>query len=676
MKKIKYLIFTLTLLFVWLLVPNALVSTLSSSSTKVQQGQEFNISIVVSGLTNSLSSADYVLTFDSSKVSYVKTTPGQNKPASDITANVSGDTVYISYIDTQNGLTPMNNGTVVTITFKSNVDSGTAAFNLKGSGYADASGNDITGTTQNTTVSFYKPSSEALLKSLSVNDGSLSPEFSSDTKSYTLPDTELSKISISATASAGAKITGTGTKKLNYGTNTITITVTAEDGKTKNTYTIKVNRVDNRGSDSQLKNLTIEGIDFSFNANQYVYDIAIPENITVLNIQAEANDSKATIEGAGKIDIGLDTTSHTITVTAENGASTNYLIRFTNRSSESASSAKLTGLIINNININLDGSDTYLFGVAALVDSLNIKYETQSSTATVSIENADNLQPGINRVVIHVQDGEETKDYIILVHKLSNLLTLNSMAELQDSNFNQDTILILNSNESKTIPQDILKKLNNSKSRLYIYFVNEYQGLLGSFIIDNTIDSTSDLDLNILINNSTPVTLATRLKAGITVTYYLANIDTTGLSLYTYSSGDTTQTLLAETITNNNGYISFTTNGAERYVLTKKETSEEKAASAKKKSPFSFLSFISGFILGIGSYLGISYLLKNKDKLLKRQIAKPNTSVLLEEATPGVINLDSSPTSTDVPSSTTEQANVETLEVETDALNQDSTQSQ
>lgn len=89
-----------------------------------------------------------------------------------------------------------------------------------------------------------KQSTVASLESLFPSQGTLTPNFSSDTLNYTLevPD---SVNSVEFTAkpkfqAATYKITG-GTS-LNYGANTVTIKVTAEDKDFNQTYSIKVNR--------------------------------------------------------------------------------------------------------------------------------------------------------------------------------------------------------------------------------------------------------------------------------------------------------------------------------------------------------------------------------------------------------------------------------------------------
>lgn len=85
-------------------------------------------------------------------------------------------------------------------------------------------------------------SSNANLKSLSVSQGTLSPNFSASKTQYTLNlDGDITSLKVTATADdSNASVYGTGTKSLKPGKNTVTVSVEAEDGSTKE-YIITVN---------------------------------------------------------------------------------------------------------------------------------------------------------------------------------------------------------------------------------------------------------------------------------------------------------------------------------------------------------------------------------------------------------------------------------------------------
>ncbi|MDO5392640.1 MAG: cadherin-like beta sandwich domain-containing protein [Eubacteriales bacterium] len=92
-------------------------------------------------------------------------------------------------------------------------------------------------------------SANAELEQLTISAGTLSPAFSADTKNYTaVVENAADSLAVNAKAEDGATVTvnGKATSEkvaLKVGYNTIKIQVTAEDGKTTDTYTIKVTRV-------------------------------------------------------------------------------------------------------------------------------------------------------------------------------------------------------------------------------------------------------------------------------------------------------------------------------------------------------------------------------------------------------------------------------------------------
>ena len=106
------------------------------------------------------------------------------------------------------------------------------------------------------------PSSNASLATLTVSEGTLSPDFTDEHLNYFVTvQHSVESITISATAEdQEATIVGTGIKTLNYGTNTFTVVVTAEDQTSTKTYTIVVTREDEPTTtieDISNKNITI-----------------------------------------------------------------------------------------------------------------------------------------------------------------------------------------------------------------------------------------------------------------------------------------------------------------------------------------------------------------------------------------------------------------------------------
>ena len=115
-----------------------------------------------------------------------------------------------------------------------------------------------------------KKSSNASLSSLVISAGTLSPEFSSDTKDYTATvDYSCSSLAVTANPSdSKASVTSvTGNDSLEVGDNTVSVVVTAEDGNT-GTYKIVVTRraeddPDNSDKQQDLKKFDVNGTEWT-----------------------------------------------------------------------------------------------------------------------------------------------------------------------------------------------------------------------------------------------------------------------------------------------------------------------------------------------------------------------------------------------------------------------------
>ena len=138
----------------------------------------------------------------------------------------------------------------------------------------------------------------ATLSALSVSSGKLSPAFKSGTTKYTVNvGAEVSSIKVNATASSGNSLVsgyGSRTVDLKYGANSIKVKVKNKDGKTK-TYTITVNRADNRSTVNTLSNLTVSAGTlspvFSSSVNDYTVDVGF--EVSSITIDATLTDSKS-----------------------------------------------------------------------------------------------------------------------------------------------------------------------------------------------------------------------------------------------------------------------------------------------------------------------------------------------------------------------------------------------
>lgn len=158
------------------------------------------------------------------------------------------------------------------------------------------------------TIKYEKPkSTDASLNNLTVSQGELTPAFDKNTKEYTVQvkDT-ISTIRLNATPCQGATVKGDGSKAITIGENSFDIEVTAEDGTTKNVYTIRVLRGEIAEPSTYLKSLEINNIGVTlspkFDPKNNKYTINIGKDISKLNFKYETEYPLAEVEIEGNED--------------------------------------------------------------------------------------------------------------------------------------------------------------------------------------------------------------------------------------------------------------------------------------------------------------------------------------------------------------------------------------
>ncbi|MDO5556126.1 MAG: cadherin-like beta sandwich domain-containing protein [Clostridia bacterium] len=196
-----------------------------------------------------------------------------------------------------------------------------------------------------------------------------------------------------------------------------------------------------KSSDNSLKELTIaEGaITPEFNRDVREYSLTVPNEITILNVTATANHSKASVVVEGNAELKEGENTVTVTVKAEDGSTSKYLIRvIRNRPVLS-----LQSLIIKYSNQNgelieiplnpIFNFETYEYALEDLeywVEKLEIEAIANIEGATIDIQGADTLIEGENIVTIvakipvqtqELAEGEEPqeeiKTYVIRFNK-------------------------------------------------------------------------------------------------------------------------------------------------------------------------------------------------------------------------------------------------------------------
>lgn len=177
-------------------------------------------------------------------------------------------------------------------------------------------------------------SSDNKLKSLSVGNATISPNFSPDTTFYTARvEYEVSKLDITAMANhSGAKVSISNPTLAVNDTTTVKVTVTAENGSTK-TYTISVSRPQDpnyvKADNNNLESITVEGFYLSplFTPENTQYVIWLPFEVETVKVSGTSEDDKASVrvEGGEGLLPGQDNEIKVI-CTAENGTEKVYTV--------------------------------------------------------------------------------------------------------------------------------------------------------------------------------------------------------------------------------------------------------------------------------------------------------------------------------------------------------------
>ena len=267
------------------------------------------------------------------------------------------------------------------------------------------------------------------LKSLTVKDYKISPDFKPETKTYTLTvEPNVDKVTVEAELTSAKSSFDSnnkpGTFSLKYGKNAIIIKVKAENEKV-NTYTINVTRTDDRDANNYLSSITLSDGNINFDKNTTSYTVNVNSNLKEITISAIAESTKAKVSGSGTKKLKDGSNTFEITVKAENesirkykiivnrGAATEVVTPDTNETNETANTNETTqpkeylkSIIIKNHDINFDPNVfNYNITLGEGEDKLDILYQAGDGY-TATVEGNENLKDGSVVKIIVEKDGE------------------------------------------------------------------------------------------------------------------------------------------------------------------------------------------------------------------------------------------------------------------------------
>ncbi len=344
MKKIKK-IFILILLFL-MFVLNTNISfaqstlMLSSDKTKVEAGEEINVSIELKDVK--VASFTLEIYWDASRLEYIGGPQNSNNLSNRVLyswVSDNGENKDNILVDSfkfkaiQDGTANIvvtgefynSNGEIVNIN-DNNLEIEIGNFNEQTAPLNETQGND---SSDNTNLSI-----------LRLNHEGISPDFDKDIKEYYfIANTSIDNLEVTAIPeNSKSTVTVTGNNNLKLGENTIDIKVESEDKTKTSIYKIYVTRTDDiDAANANLETLAIrEGtLNPEFSNDMTEYKIEIPNNIEDINILAIPQRENATVKILGNDKMNIGDNSIQVIVTAENGTTIKkYYINVHRRSEE------------------------------------------------------------------------------------------------------------------------------------------------------------------------------------------------------------------------------------------------------------------------------------------------------------------------------------------------------
>lgn len=171
-------------------------------------------------------------------------------------------------------------------------------------------------------------------------------------------------------------------------------------------------------ANKNLSSLEVVGYELSpyFNKNNLTYTVIIPEDITSIEINAEAEAEGAIVRISGNTRLTRQENTVTVRVTAEDGTSRAYSITVLKAPEVNL---KLDSLQIEGLELNPVFDEDTFYYTSSLVDteltSLNVNAVANDETANVEVIGADNLVDGENIINIIVSNDDETTIYQVNV---------------------------------------------------------------------------------------------------------------------------------------------------------------------------------------------------------------------------------------------------------------------
>lgn len=275
-------------------------------------------------------------------------------------------------------------------------------------------------------------SSDNSLKSLIIDNGTLTPSFNSATRTYTAEvEGNITSINVNAIPNSlyGKIKSITGNTNLNFGNNQIEIIVEAENGNTSS-YIINVTR--KQYDISTLDDIKIDGVSIeNFNKDTKEYDLkTVNFEKDSINIETTKSNSYATVSGDGLVSLKTGNNKIVITVTAQNGiGKSEYVLNLYREKNNdtSISNLKVKGIEAKNTDVGI--YEVTVPNDVTILTPSDVIFDYPSDATIVKSQTLTLLTTEVNdyRFKVIAEDSTEQEYSIKVTRTASNDSSLNKV---------------------------------------------------------------------------------------------------------------------------------------------------------------------------------------------------------------------------------------------------------
>jgi len=339
-------------------------------------------------------------------------------------------------------------------------------------------------------------SSNNNLKSLTLSKGNLN--FNKSTTTYNVDvdkDTTSVKIEASLEDVKASFENGFGprTINLNPGNNTIYIKVRNEIGNVK-TYTININREDGKSSDSTLKEIKLSEGKIDFKTDVLEYKVNVEYDVNTFKIDALPTDgkSKVNITGDEKLKVGENT--FTITVEAENGKITTYIVKVTRKEEgyKLSTNNYIKSLTIKNHSIDFD-KKTYKYTIKTKEKKLDISVTLDDRKSEYKISGNENLKNGSKVLIKVIAEDGSNRTYTLNIKKSNNALIITLIIVITIITGGAITFILLKRKKKPELEQISAEDFTTIKNNVNI---KENTTITNNELSDNVVEKEKTTENN------------------------------------------------------------------------------------------------------------------------------------------------------------------------------------